>query len=172
MGRIPKIAGYDRELLVKQFEAFRTRQRPATIMDRVASGYTAAEVALLADYFSKLGPRAQAPKRRADATSSKVKASAKAVRSKASAKAARVKASARAHKARPRVSKRRKPRAVARASFECGWWWWPASPPRSSVKRKAVHRAKPRRAAIERPHGQRFQRDPVAILAGYSFELR
>ena len=53
-GSMPKIAGYNRDLFIAQWKAFRDKQRPATIMDRVASGYTDAEVALLADYFSKL----------------------------------------------------------------------------------------------------------------------
>jgi sulfide dehydrogenase cytochrome subunit len=53
-GSVPRIAGYNRDLFIAQWAAFRTRQRPATIMDRVAPGYIDAEVALLADYFSKL----------------------------------------------------------------------------------------------------------------------
>jgi cytochrome c553 len=53
-GSVPKIAGYNRDLFIAQWAAFRAKQRPATIMDRVATGYTDAEVALLADYFSKL----------------------------------------------------------------------------------------------------------------------
>jgi cytochrome c553 len=53
-GIIPKIAGYNRDLFIAQWAAFRANQRPATIMNRVAPGYTDAEVAALADYFSKL----------------------------------------------------------------------------------------------------------------------
>jgi cytochrome c553 len=53
-GSVPKIAGYNRDLFIAQWAAFRAKQRPATVMDRVATGYTDAEVALLADYFSKL----------------------------------------------------------------------------------------------------------------------
>lgn len=53
-GTVPKIAGYNRDVFIAQWKAFRDKQRPATIMDRVATGYTDAEVALLADYFSKL----------------------------------------------------------------------------------------------------------------------
>jgi cytochrome c553 len=53
-GSIPKIAGYNRDLFIAQWAAFRAKQRPATVMDRVATGYTDAEVALLADYFSQL----------------------------------------------------------------------------------------------------------------------
>jgi sulfide dehydrogenase cytochrome subunit len=53
-GSIPKIAGYGRDIFIAQWAAFKTNQRPATIMNRVAPGYTDAEVAVLADYFSKL----------------------------------------------------------------------------------------------------------------------
>jgi sulfide dehydrogenase cytochrome subunit len=53
-GSVPKIAGYNRDLFIAQWAAFRAKQRPATIMDRIATGYTDSEVALLADYFSQL----------------------------------------------------------------------------------------------------------------------
>lgn len=53
-GSVPKIAGFGRDLFVAQWNAFRKNERPATIMNRVASGYTDAEVAQLADYFSQL----------------------------------------------------------------------------------------------------------------------
>ena len=54
IGSVPKIAGYNRDLFIAQWAAFRAKQRPAAIMDRVATGYTDAEVAVLADYFAKL----------------------------------------------------------------------------------------------------------------------
>ena len=53
-GPIPKIAGYPRDAFITQWNAFRKNERPATIMNRVAPGYTDAEVAQLADYFSQL----------------------------------------------------------------------------------------------------------------------
>ncbi len=53
-GSVPRIAGYNRDRFIAQWAAFRAKQRPATIMDRVATGYKDAEVATLADYFSKL----------------------------------------------------------------------------------------------------------------------
>lgn len=53
-GSVPKIAGFSRDLFIAQWAAFRKKERPATIMDRIAKGYTDAEVAQLADYFSKL----------------------------------------------------------------------------------------------------------------------
>jgi sulfide dehydrogenase cytochrome subunit len=53
-GSVPRIAGYSRDLFIAQWAAFRNKERPATMMDRIAKGYTEADVALLADYFSKL----------------------------------------------------------------------------------------------------------------------
>ena len=53
-GSVPKIAGYSRDLFVAQWAAFRNKERPATMMDRIAKGYTESDVAVLADYFSKL----------------------------------------------------------------------------------------------------------------------
>lgn len=53
-GGIPKIAGYDREAFVEVWEAFRANERPATIMNRIARGFTDDEVAVLAEYFSSL----------------------------------------------------------------------------------------------------------------------
>jgi cytochrome c553 len=53
-GTVPKIAGYGRDLFIAQWAAFRNKERPATMMDRIAKGYSDAEVAQLADYFSKL----------------------------------------------------------------------------------------------------------------------
>jgi sulfide dehydrogenase cytochrome subunit len=53
-GPVPKIAGYSRDAFIAQWTAFRNNERPATIMNRIAPGYSDAEVAVLADYFSKL----------------------------------------------------------------------------------------------------------------------
>jgi cytochrome c553 len=53
-GSVPKIAGYNPDLFIAQWAAFRKKERPATMMHRIAKGYTDAEVAQLADYFSKL----------------------------------------------------------------------------------------------------------------------
>lgn len=53
-GVVPKIAGYNRELFIAQWGAFKANQRPATIMNRVARGYTDAEVAALAEYFARI----------------------------------------------------------------------------------------------------------------------
>ncbi|MCC6001624.1 MAG: c-type cytochrome [Pararhodobacter sp.] len=53
-GAVPDIRGYDREAFMRIWEGFRTDERPATIMNRIAPGFTEAEVAALADYFSSL----------------------------------------------------------------------------------------------------------------------
>ena len=54
MGAIPAIAGYDREAFIRTWQEFRAGERSATIMNRIAPGYTDEEVAALAEYFSSL----------------------------------------------------------------------------------------------------------------------
>ncbi len=54
MGAIPDIAGYDRDAFIQVWEEFRAGARFATIMTRIAPGYTDEEVAALADYFASL----------------------------------------------------------------------------------------------------------------------
>jgi len=49
---MPAIAGTDRETFLATWAAFRSDQRPASIMNRIARGYTDAEVSVLADFFS------------------------------------------------------------------------------------------------------------------------
>jgi cytochrome c553 len=51
-GGTPKLAGVSREQFVKLWGEFRANERPNTIMHRIARGYSDAEVATLADYFS------------------------------------------------------------------------------------------------------------------------
>lgn len=53
-GSVPRIAGYDREAFVQSWAAFRANERPASIMNRIARGFTDAEVAELAAYFAAL----------------------------------------------------------------------------------------------------------------------
>ncbi|MGY6634731.1 MAG: c-type cytochrome [Alkalilacustris sp.] len=48
------IRGYDRADFLRTWEEFRMDGRPATIMNRIARGYTDAEIAALADYFASL----------------------------------------------------------------------------------------------------------------------
>lgn len=54
VGAAPPIAGYGRDALVASFEAYAKDERPGTIMNRISRGYTDAEIAALADYFSSL----------------------------------------------------------------------------------------------------------------------
>jgi cytochrome c553 len=50
---IPAIAGRDREFLLEALKAYKAGSKPATIMHQLAKGYTDAELAALADYFSR-----------------------------------------------------------------------------------------------------------------------
>lgn len=51
-GEIPSLAGVDRETILDRLGAFRSGARSATVMHQHAKGYTEAELALIADYFS------------------------------------------------------------------------------------------------------------------------
>lgn len=48
------LAGRSREDLARAMAEFRAGTRPATVMHQIAKGYTEAEIAAMADYFSKL----------------------------------------------------------------------------------------------------------------------
>lgn len=52
-GGIPALAGRDAAELRALMAAFRANERPATIMGRVARGYTEAEVAAMAEHFAQ-----------------------------------------------------------------------------------------------------------------------
>ncbi|MCG5512406.1 c-type cytochrome [Ectothiorhodospira shaposhnikovii] len=53
-GSIPSIYGYPPEIMISQMKAFRDGTRPATVMDRHATGYTDEEIKLIAEYLSTL----------------------------------------------------------------------------------------------------------------------
>jgi sulfide dehydrogenase cytochrome subunit len=54
-GGTPILAGYDKAAFVRVWSEFRANQRPAaTIMGRIARGYSEEDVAALADYFSSI----------------------------------------------------------------------------------------------------------------------
>jgi sulfide dehydrogenase cytochrome subunit len=53
-GAVPALAGRDAAEIRAAMAAFRANERPATIMGRVARGYTEAEIAALADHFGRL----------------------------------------------------------------------------------------------------------------------
>jgi sulfide dehydrogenase cytochrome subunit len=51
---VAAIAGRDRAELTAIMLAFRANERPGTIMGRIARGYTEAEIAAMADHFSRI----------------------------------------------------------------------------------------------------------------------
>ena len=53
-GAIADLRGYDRQTFLRVWTEFAADERPATIMNRIARGYTEAEVEALADFFSSL----------------------------------------------------------------------------------------------------------------------
>lgn len=53
-GGVPGLRGYNQAEFIKTWSAFRANERSATIMNRIARGYTDEEIATLADYFSNL----------------------------------------------------------------------------------------------------------------------
>jgi sulfide dehydrogenase cytochrome subunit len=48
---VPPLAGRDPQEIAGLMRAFRTGERPATVMDRIAKGYSDAEIAALAAWF-------------------------------------------------------------------------------------------------------------------------
>ncbi len=53
---IPTIAGADPEYFVETMQAFKNGDRKATVMDRVAKGYSDQEITAMADYFAARKP--------------------------------------------------------------------------------------------------------------------
>ena len=49
--RVPRIAGRSPAEIVAAMEAFRSGQKPATVMDRIAKGFTEAEVRAIAAWL-------------------------------------------------------------------------------------------------------------------------
>ena len=49
---VPRIAGADAAAIVKAMQEFRAGQRPATVMDRIAKGFTDEEVQAIAKWYS------------------------------------------------------------------------------------------------------------------------
>ena len=56
VGATPSLAGQAEAELIAKFKAFRDGTAPATIMNRIARGYTDDEIAALAAYFSSVKP--------------------------------------------------------------------------------------------------------------------
>ena len=49
--RVPRIAGRPPAEIVAAMEAFRSGQKPATVMDRIAKGFSDAEIRAIADWL-------------------------------------------------------------------------------------------------------------------------
>jgi cytochrome c553 len=49
---VPRLAGLDRAILVKAMQDFRAGQRPGTVMDRIAKGFTDDEIQAIAAWFA------------------------------------------------------------------------------------------------------------------------
>jgi sulfide dehydrogenase cytochrome subunit len=52
-GGLPSLAGMERLYIIEQMTQFTNGTRPATVMHHHASGYSAEEVELLANFFTK-----------------------------------------------------------------------------------------------------------------------
>lgn len=50
----PSIAGTSKEYFIQTMNDFKSGDRPSTIMMRIAKGYSDEDIALMADYFSKI----------------------------------------------------------------------------------------------------------------------
>lgn len=60
-GDIPSIAGIPKSNISKAMHDFATGKRPSTVMQRIAKGYSGADIEALSDYFSKLPAEAAEP---------------------------------------------------------------------------------------------------------------
>ena len=50
---VPRLAGRNAAELVAQMQAFRAGQRPATVMDQIAKGFSDAEVQAIAGWYAE-----------------------------------------------------------------------------------------------------------------------
>jgi cytochrome subunit of sulfide dehydrogenase len=50
---VPPIAGRRPADIVAQMQAFKSGQKPATVMDRIAKGFTDAEIQAIADWYAQ-----------------------------------------------------------------------------------------------------------------------
>jgi sulfide dehydrogenase cytochrome subunit len=61
--RVPRIAGRNAAEIVAAMEAFRSGQKPATVMDRIAKGFTDAEIRAIAEWLGTFRPVTPGPER-------------------------------------------------------------------------------------------------------------
>jgi cytochrome c553 len=50
---VPRLAGRPAADIIAQMHAFKTGQKPSTVMDRIAKGFTDAEVQAIADWYAQ-----------------------------------------------------------------------------------------------------------------------
>jgi cytochrome c553 len=50
---VPPLKGRPAADIVAQMQAFRSGQKPSTVMDRIAKGFTDAEIAAIADWYAQ-----------------------------------------------------------------------------------------------------------------------
>lgn len=53
---MPNLAGQSKKAIIDSMKGFKSGERPATVMGRLAKGYSDAEIAAMAEYFSKQKP--------------------------------------------------------------------------------------------------------------------
>ncbi len=56
IGVMPVIAGIGKAAMIAAMQAFKSGQRPGTIMPQLAKGYSDAQIAAMAEFFSKQKP--------------------------------------------------------------------------------------------------------------------
>ena len=49
---VPRLAGQGADAIIDAMQAFRSRQRPATVMDRIAKGFSDEEIKAIAAWFA------------------------------------------------------------------------------------------------------------------------
>ncbi|KMO37712.1 hypothetical protein VQ02_12845 [Methylobacterium variabile] len=55
-GAVPSLAGHSAEDIAASLAAFRTGARPATVMNRIAKGFSEPESRAIADWIARGGP--------------------------------------------------------------------------------------------------------------------
>jgi cytochrome c553 len=50
---VPRLSGRSAADIVTQMQAFKSGQKPSTVMDRIAKGFTDAEVQAIADWYAR-----------------------------------------------------------------------------------------------------------------------
>lgn len=56
-GAIPSVSGLPANLIEAQMQAFKSGERPSTIMNRIAKGYSEAEIKVMAEYIANINKK-------------------------------------------------------------------------------------------------------------------